>query len=432
MALRDATLDRLNRGSGVLIDSDNPSDNVLNAVTLRAYGGGSGPVRSLDLMLSMPQPPLNPGLAFSRIKQSTGLSTAITLSDLKTSRWDYLATDAISPHIAVGGDKIVYVGVDTDPACVECQNAGGYPIQGIYIKTLGQDDAQRLTAADLFALTPRISPDQTKIAFAAVTVNPDEMSAPSLSQPAQIYVMDIDGLNRQQLTSDIEYPSSPGPSVYGNYAPAWSPDGAWIAFQRTTFDGANGDLLISQLVRLRPNEPEGSRSTLVDFASTGIAYIGQPSWAPGGDTVFFSGIPSEADGNYELFGLGLQTNAITRVTDNAVQDVWPAVSYDGRFLAHVQIDGSDAELNVLDRYNGSLVTTLGNFAAAGEYGELTFTGTDAALAAISGIPTDGTGTALITAPDARLLDSPEAYNYYEDIMPDAGTPGVDYSLPGWY
>jgi len=436
VALRNLTLDRLNRGSAILIDSDNPNDAVLNGLSLRAYGGGLGSVRSLASMLSNPLAPLNPGLSFNRVKQASSLSTTIALSDLNTSRWDYLATNAISPHISVGGDKIVYIGVDTGSPCTNC-NAGGYPIQGVYIKTLGQDNEQRLTPPNLFALTPKISPDQTQIAFGAVTVDLGDTTPPALDQPAQIYVMDSDGQNLQPLTSDTQYPADPGNwglSVYGNLAPDWSPGGDWLAFQRLTFDGGNGDQPISQIVRLRPNDPAGQRqrSTLVDFSNTGISYLGQPRWAPGGDTLFFSGVPSEAEQDSELFGVRLESGAITRLTSNAVQDLWPAVSYDGRFVVHLEVDAGNAAINVRDRYNGSLVTTLGDFAAADEYGSLSFTGTDAVLRAVAGAATDGAGTVLITPPDARLVDDPARYSYYEEVIPDAGTLGVDYSLPDWY
>ncbi|HZD16614.1 MAG TPA: BTAD domain-containing putative transcriptional regulator [Actinomycetota bacterium] len=87
-----------------------------------------------------------------------------------------------------------------------------------------------------------------------------------------LYVMDADGSHVEQVTDDIGDES----------APAWSPDGSMIAFQRTWgVNEATGSIRSA----LSVVSPDGSGER--DLLSRSGVDIGQPSWSPDGTTIAF-------------------------------------------------------------------------------------------------------------------------------------------------
>ena len=102
---------------------------------------------------------------------------------------------------------------------------------------------------------PAKSPDGTKIVFARRT---------SASAPAQIWVIDADGVNPQQLTS----------GTGDNTAPAWSPDGRRIAFQSNRTGSTGIDVWVGDWTPL----PE-SLGNLVDLTKAAGDDV-TPAWSP--------------------------------------------------------------------------------------------------------------------------------------------------------
>ncbi len=117
---------------------------------------------------------------------------------------------------------------------------------------------------------PSWSPDGTRIVFSSD--RPDPVAAIvgrtrlfALSEQ-NLFIMDADGGNLTQVTSDPGHESSP----------AWSPDGRWIAFERLDSDGSG---LWVTLVR-----PDGSGMHLLQNRVAGS----DPQWSPDGTTIAFA------------------------------------------------------------------------------------------------------------------------------------------------
>lgn len=101
--------------------------------------------------------------------------------------------------------------------------------------------------------------------------------------------------------------------------PAWSPDGARIAFQGYR----NGTWDIWTVA------PDGSDPRPV---TTGPFDEREPHWSPDGARLAFS---SDRSGNYDIWVLELATGETRRVTTDEGNDYWPAWSPDGHEIAFV-------------------------------------------------------------------------------------------------
>jgi Tol biopolymer transport system component len=133
---------------------------------------------------------------------------------------------------------------------------------------------------------PRISPNGKQIVYHA-----------NGTGSYQIFVTDLNGSRRQQLTS----------SAGDNRNPSWSPDGKSIAFDSTRF----GQVDLFQI------DIDGGNEQRV---TTGLEDESQPDFSPDGTSLVFVAV---RDDQIDLYMLNLDSTEVTRVTANVAIEAAP-------------------------------------------------------------------------------------------------------------
>ena len=154
----------------------------------------------------------------------------------------------------------------------------------------------------------------------------------------EIYVMNADGSGVRRLTNN---------SANDRYwYPAWSPDGARIAF--TSSRDGNEDIYVMNA------DGSGVRRLTNNFADDWV-----PAWSPDGTRIAFG---SERDGNDEIYVMNADGSGVRRLTNNFADDWYYSWSPDGTRIAFgSDRDGND-EIYVMNA-DGSGVRRLTNNSA---------------------------------------------------------------------
>src|SRR5215469_1742884 len=232
-------------------------------------------------------------------------------------------------------------------------------IRGIFRKDLASGSEQQLTHSEFDELQPAWSPDAKQIAFVrarkpGMKLEPGDVFGmfidgdvwvldvasgketklienafnPAFSRdgkriavdaswagPRRIWVLDREGHNPQQMTTDTS-------EEVVHLAPSWSPDGAKIVFQnlaRTKFDIRMVNLESKQMVWIANDAFRNFR----------------PAWSPSGKFIYFS---SDRGGGVNVWRVPVKRNGSVdgppqQLTTGAGQDVEVALAPDGRRLA---------------------------------------------------------------------------------------------------
>ncbi len=114
----------------------------------------------------------------------------------------------------------------------------------------------------------------------------------------EIYVMNADGSGLANLTNDPTFDDGP----------AWSPDGAKIAFVSNR--GGAYDLYLMN-----------AGGTAVTQLTHDQATEGRPAWSPDGTRIAFA---SDMDGDAEIYVMNADGSGVVALTDNPAADGWPA------------------------------------------------------------------------------------------------------------
>jgi TolB protein len=160
----------------------------------------------------------------------------------------------------------------------------------IYTMDLETRTLQRLTVHSAGDLSPSWSPTGKEIAFTS-----DRGGGP------QVYLMSADGSNVRRLTFDGDY----------NAAPAWSPRGNWIAHVCRSEQRLYKICLIS---------PDGDKRVRV---TSGPGIDDSPSWSPDGRHLVFS---STTGGKTHLFMINSDGTGLEQLTFSGTHNSMPAWS----------------------------------------------------------------------------------------------------------
>jgi TolB protein len=194
-------------------------------------------------------------------------------------------------------------------------------------------------AAGVCRSVPEWSPDGKRIAFQCQV-------QPSASNPgySRICVMDANGSNVRQL------PQTPATGL-SDGAPAWSPDGKEIAFDRGVGDQ-------HAVFLMNTNGSDAREVTPWSLAG------GQPDWSPDGKRlVFYSnyqGPPSKSANLYLISPDGTGLVQLTHAVGGKVQYLSASFSPDGKWIAFARTPGTGTAGNdvYVMRADGTAVTDV--------------------------------------------------------------------------
>ena len=194
----------------------------------------------------------------------------------------------------------------------------------IYVMNSDGSNHTNLTSNSAEDHSPNWSLDGTKIAFVSDRDGNQE-----------IYVMNSDGSAQTRMTNNSA----------NDTGPAWSPDGTKIAFESNRDGGSEIYVMNS----------DGSAQTRLTNNSAGDI---QPTWSPGGTKIAFT---SARDGNDEIYVMNADGSGQTRLTNNSANDESPAW-FPGARIAFQSARDGNWEIYVMNS-DGSAQTRLTNNSA---------------------------------------------------------------------
>jgi TolB protein len=204
-----------------------------------------------------------------------------------------------------------------------------------------------LTSLRTISLTPRWSPDASRIAFTCFVPGPTGVVSPQIC----MYSMDSNKV--------VSFPRFRGSSS----APAWSPDGSQIMFSSSML--GNPELFVTDASGGRPKRitfatgastsptwnpktgqsvvfvsdrggipklymmnADGTNTTELDLPDKG--YLIDPAWSPNGQMVAFSW--RRPDGNFDIYIMEPVTRQIIQITRDSGKNERPSWAPDGRHI----------------------------------------------------------------------------------------------------
>ncbi len=174
---------------------------------------------------------------------------------------------------------------------------------------------------------PLLNNQETISALPATALPQLEVASPSLSPETtqldsrivfssdrdgfgNIYVMDAEGENIEQLTAFSTYPAG---------SPAWSPNHKQVAF--SDIDG------------IKIIDADGQNMRLIENGLNENGNLSSPSWSPDGKQITFAYQSFADDLTYDIYVMDVDGSHVTRLTEGDTNDFYPVWSPDGQKIA---------------------------------------------------------------------------------------------------
>ena len=250
-------------------------------------------------------------------------------------------TNLISLILAV----VVALGLTPLNVCVDAQAQIAFVSQRdgnpeIYVMEANGGNQRRLTNNSDRDFSPSWSPDGKRIAF--VSDRDGHVHARHGWSTYEIYVMDADGGNQQNLSN---HPSN-------DRSPSWSPDGTRIVFSSGRDNDRNHNIEIYMM------DNDGSNLQRLTNNLTEDEY---PSWTPDGERIVFSArreghVENKFGITYEIYVMDADGGNEQRLTDNRNNDWSPVWSPNGTRIAFMSDRKGDVvsfDIYVMDADGGN-------------------------------------------------------------------------------
>lgn len=195
----------------------------------------------------------------------------------------------------------------------------GGNLKEVYVMRVDGSEQTRLTDNPSDNEYPTWSPDGERIAFYSFREG-----------NAEIYVMNADGSNLKNLTRN----------PLDDFDPVWSPDGTWIAFT-VRLDANDREVYILNVESALQTTGDPGAINLTNNPTRDT----NATWSPDSTRIAFA---SDRDGNQNIYVMGVDGSAPTRLTDHAGFDAQPAWSPNGKWIAFISDRDGNLELYLLE------------------------------------------------------------------------------------
>ena len=230
-----------------------------------------------------------------------------------------------SPSWSPDGKWIAFTS-DRDEHVID-NNPGGLPNFEIYVMDADGGNQQNLTNDPDNDSSPSWSPDGKRIAFSS-----------DRDGNYEIYVMDADGNNPQRLTDNDFFDTSP----------SWSPDGKRIVFMSWRDGHFIGEFGLSSEIYVMDADG-GNEQRLTENRKSDSS----PSWSPDGKWIAFISDRKGDNVNYEIYVMDADGGNQRRLTNNRVHDKSPSWSSDGKRIVFSSYRDGSGEIYVMDNDGGN-------------------------------------------------------------------------------